>query len=333
MSVLQLRRPEGLSLTLSTQGAAWLQCEVPLPDGSRRPVILPRGEPATAGARGYFLGATVGRYANRIADGRITRDGQTWTLAVPTGERHHLHGGPGGFHARTWQIERYADAEAALALVSPAGDQGYPGDVHLTVRYRLSGPMTIEMESIARTTAPCPVGITNHAYFNLDGHAGDARAHHLQIHAAQWLPVDADLIPLGALAPVGGTSFDFRHPKPLQQHWLADDQQRQAGGYDHAFLLDERCRGLEQPALTLRAADGQLAMQLFTTLPALQLYSGQGLQGVQTPADETLPACAGIALEPQFLPDSPNHPEWPQPSCWLEPGQTYRHLIRWHFLA
>lgn len=333
MSVLHLRHPHGLSLALSTQGAAWLHCEVPMPDGSRRPVILPRGEPANAGANAMFLGATIGRYANRIAHGRLLRDGRVWPLALAPGEQHHLHGGPGGFHARTWQVERDLGTEAVLSLVSPAGDQGYPGDLHVTVRYRLAGPMTIEMESTASTTAPCPVCVTNHAYFNLDGRVGDARAHALQINASQWLPVDAGLIPLGSLAPVEGSSFDFRQPKPLRARWLADDAQRQAQGYDHAFLLHEACRTLEQPALTLRSADGRLAMQLHTTLPALQLYSGQGLHRVLTPQGEALPPSAGIALEPQFLPDSPNHPEWPQPSCWLEPGQTYRHLIRWHFAA
>jgi aldose 1-epimerase len=333
MTVLHLRHPEGLALSLSTLGATWLSCDLPLPDGSRRAVILPRTEAGSAGARSAFLGATVGRYANRIAHARIERDGRQWPLVTAPGQQHQLHGGPHGFHARDWQLLAQGDGAVRLGLVSEDGDQGYPGRLEVEVEYRLAGPLAIEMETLARVDQPCPVNITNHAYFNLDGRIGDVRAHRLQIHAARWLPVDAALIPLGALAEVQGTGFDFRTPKPIGQDWLCDEQQRQASGYDHAFLLDEPCWTLQQPALQLESADGRLAMQMHTTLPALQFYGGQLLQDASTPDGQPLPPCAGIALEPQFLPDSPHHPEWPQPSCWLLPGQTYRHLIRWSFAA
>jgi len=331
MTVLHLRHPGGVALSLSTRGATWLACDVPLPDGSRREVILPRTEEGDAGARSAFLGSTVGRYANRIANALIARGGRQWPLVTGPGERHQLHGGPHGFDKRAWQLLSHTDSAVQLGLISEDGDQGYPGRLEVQLTYRLDGPMAIEMETLAQVSQPCPVCITNHAYFNLDGRIGDVRQHRLQISAQQWLPTDAELIPLGPLAEVQGTGFDFRAPKAIAQDWLCDEQQRQASGYDHAFLLDEACHDMRAPALQLTSADGRLAMQMHTTLPALQFYGGQLLKDAFTPAGKPLPPCAGIALEPEFLPDSPNHPEWPQPSCWLLPGQTYRQLIRWSF--
>jgi aldose 1-epimerase len=200
------------------------------------------------------------------------------------------------------------------------------------VSYRLTDALTIEMVAEAQVDAPCPVGLTNHAYFNLDATHGDVRQHRLRIVAHDYVPVDSELIPLGGPVPVGGTSLDFREAKPITQHWLADEQQRAGGGYDHAFLLDAACAQAQSPAAVLSAADASLRLEISTSLPALQFYAGQLLAG--TPSRNGVPyaACAGIALEPEFLPDSPNHPEWPQPSCWLQPGQRYRHTIRWRFV-
>jgi len=141
------------------------------------------------------------------------------------------------------------------------------------------------------------------------------------------------LLPLGAPVDVAGSSFDFREPKPVRRDWLRDPQQATAGGYDHAFLLDPECADLAVPAVEVTASDARVGLAISTSLPALQFYSGQLLGG--TPARDGAPyaPCAGLAFEPGFLPDSPNHPEWPQPSCWLLPGQTYRHRIRYRFTA
>lgn len=332
-SAIHLQHPQGLTLSLSTLGAAWLSCDVPMPDGSRRGVILQRRDPPDAATTKAFLGATIGRYANRIGRGRIAHDGQSWALVTDAGSRHQLHGGPKGFHAREWTIAHVGATSVRLSLVSADGDQGYPGELQAEVTYRLTDAMTIDMEAVATVTAPSPVCLTNHAYFNLDGAIGDVRNHRLELTSDRYLPVDAELIPLGMLADVQGTSFDFREAKTLHTHWNHDDQQRQAGGYDHAFLLEPACAGLQQPAAVLTSTDAALQMRLSTTLPAIQLYGGQFLQGVSSPSGLAYPACAAVALEPQFLPDSPNHSEWPQPSCWLKPGEVYRHTIRYAFQA
>jgi aldose 1-epimerase len=268
-----------------------------------------------------YLGATVGRYANRIAQASITHEGRTWRLDAHPQPPHQLHGGPDGFHARTWEATRIGEHGLRLDLLSPDGDQGFPGELRVQVVYSLPDAMTIEMSATATVTAPCPVAITNHAYFNLDGDARDIRAHALHVAAAHYMPVDAELIPFGPPVPAQDTSFDFREAKTIQRDWLADAQQGLAAGYDHAFLLDRVCADLARPAAELTSSHGDLRLQIFTTLPALQLYTGQQLE----------PPCAGVALEPGFLPDSPNHPEWPQPTCWLLPGQTYRHVTRYVF--
>jgi aldose 1-epimerase len=323
--MIRLEIADGIALTISPRGATWMSCDVPISRTERRGVILRR---AVTDEKS-FLGSTIGRYANRIAHGRIHWQGREWQLALKPGSPHHLHGGPGGFHSRTWQVEHASATQARFTLHSAAGDQGYPGDVDVQVTYRLVDAMTIEMQAQAVCTEPTPLALTNHAYFNLDGTPGDVRKHSLEIHSSRYVPVDAELIPLGPLANVEGTGFDFRHAKPIERDWLKDEQQKQAGGYDHAFLLDPVSP--MRPAARLTSSDGQLAMAISTTLPALQFYSGQYLAGTEAPGGETYAACSAIALEPGVLPDSPNHPEWPQPSCWLLPGQTYEHTIRYSF--
>ena len=324
--MITLQAPDGITLAISARGATWMSCQVPVA-GANRDVILRRADSDESS----FLGSTIGRYANRIAHGRIARDGREWQLARREGAPHHLHGGPGGFHSRLWQAEQTSATEARFTLRSPDGDQGYPGALTAEVVYRLTDAMTIEMEMRATTTAPTPVALTNHAYFNLDGSATDVRRHSLRVNASRYMPVDRELIPVASPQPVRGTSFDFREGKTIDRDWLADEQQSQAGGYDHAFLLEGACAGMRAPAVELVASRDDLSLTISTTLPALQFYAGQYLAGTEAPGGSTYEACAAVALEPGFLPDSPNHPEWPQPSCWLDPDDTLAHTIRYAF--
>lgn len=321
--LIALAHASGVQLTLMDWGGTWLSCRVAV-GGHEREVLLGCSRLADYFAQTAYLGATIGRYANRIGDAQFSRDGRVFQL-VPTKGKHQLHGGPEGFDRRRWRIVEQGVDHVVLGIESADGDQGFPGNLVATVCYRLQAQARISMEYTATVDAPCPVNFTNHAYFNLDGAVTDIRQHTLQIHAHHYLPIDEELIPQGALASVEGNSFDFTRPKPIAQDFLSDEQQRLAGGYDHAYLLDPECREMASLACTLVSGDGGLAMDLYTTKPAVQFYSGNHLAGIPARQQDFYAANQGLALETQFLPDSPNHPEWPQPDCWLQPGQTYRH--------
>ena len=321
--LIELAHPDGVRLTLMDWGGTWLSCRVAL-EGDEREVLLGCPTLADYFSQTAFVGATVGRYANRIGQARFARDGREYRL-TPTKCGNQLHGGPEGFSHRRWRILEQDLTHVVLGIESVDGDQGYPGNLRATVCYRLADNARISMEYAATVDAPCPVNLTNHAYFNLDGAATDVRQHHLYIRAKNYLPIDSKMIPLGALAAVEGTSFDFTQSKLIGRDFLADDQQKLASGYDHSYFLDAECREMGEVAATAASADGRLRMDLYTTKPALQFYSGNFLAGVPARSGGVYSANQGLALETQFLPDSPNHPEWPQPDCWLKPGEVYRH--------
>ena len=330
--VFTLRNSAGLAIQVMDHGATWVSCQVPLPgDAAPREVLLACDSLASYRRHTGYLGATIGRYANRIGGARFTLDGRE-VRVVPNEGRNQLHGGPDGFDKRTWALVSHDDRELVLALHSPDGDQGYPGALDATVRYRLDEGLGVRIVLAATVTAPCPVNLTHHAYFNLDGDApdGDVRAHRLRIAAQQFLPVDAESIPTGQHWPVEGGSFDFRTPRTIGERLLADEQQRLTRGYDHSFWLDADCADARTPAAEVTSGDGRVALALYTRLPGLQFYSGNYLAG--TPARRPGTAYgphAGFALEPQFSPDTPNHPEWP--GCVLRPGERFEQELRYDF--
>ena len=313
----------GTRLSLMDWGGTWLSCRVPVA-GAEREVLLGCARLTDYFTQSAFLGATIGRYANRIGGAQLTHAGRTIAL-TPTSGGNQLHGGPQGFDRRRWRIVQQTANAVVLGIESDDGDQGFPGKLRATVRYGLDGDGRLRMDYTAEVDAPCPVNLTNHAYFNLDGAATDIRQHRLQIHSRYYLPVGSELIPLGQVQRVAGSSFDFSKAKAIGRDFLADEQQRLARGYDHAYLLDPECREMASVAATVVAGDGRLAMDVYTSKPSLQFYSGNFLAGVPARDGRTYSAYQGFALETQFLPDSPNHPEWPQPDCWLRPGETYRH--------
>ena len=321
--LIELAHASGVRLTLMDWGATWLSCQVRVGDAERE-VLLGCAQIPDYFTQTAYLGAMVGRYANRIGNSQITRGGKRYQLTANQ-DAHQLHGGPDAFDSRRWRILEQTTEYVILGIESPDGDQGFPGKLLATVCYRLEDGARISMEYTATVDAPCPVNFTNHAYFNLDGGVTDVRHHVLQINAHHYLPIDQDSIPLGQLAAVEGSGFDFTRPKAISRDFLVDEQQKLARGYDHAYLLDQECSDMAGVAATLVSGDGLLTMDLYTTKPALQFYSGNALTGTPSREGGCYEANQGLALESQFLPDSPNHPEWPQPDCWLEPGETYRH--------
>ncbi|WON76037.1 galactose-1-epimerase [Serratia sp. UGAL515B_01] len=321
---------KGMTITLMDWGATWLSAKLPLRSGEKRELLLGCSTAADYLRQGAYLGATVGRYANRIAHASLLVDGKHHPL-VPNQGLHQLHGGPGGFHARRWKIVTHDERKVVYQLHSPDGDQGFPGNLDVTATYLLTPDNRLEISYQAQTDRACPVNLTNHAYFNLNGTGHDAMQQRLQLFADYYLPVDSEGIPCAALTTVADSGMDFRQPKPLYLDLLRDADQQCVNGYDHAYLLHSACNELTTPAAYLWSADGHIELTVFTTAPALQFYSGNYLKGTPSRNGGTYDNYAGVALESEFLPDSPHHPEWPQPDCWLQPGQHYRSATHYQF--
>ncbi|NKZ05285.1 aldose epimerase family protein [Actinomadura latina] len=256
--------------------------------------------------RSRYFGAVVGRYGNRIARGRFTLDGTEYRLPVNDGA-HSLHGGLRGFDKRVWQVESAGPADLLLSLVSPDGDEGYPGALTASVRYLLDGD-TLRLEYRATTDAPTVVNLTNHSYFNLAG-AGDVRGHVVMLEADRYLPVDEGKIPTGELAPVAGTPFDFTAPARVDA--------RLGGRYDHCYVLQGR-------AAVTDPGSGR-SMEVTTTEPGVQFYTGHMLDAAATPFGPF----AGLCLETQRFPDAPNRPAFP--SAVLRPGEELASATEYRF--
>ena len=312
-----------------TLGATVHRLEVPGPDGVRRNVVLGHATVEERLASSDYVGGTIGRYANRIAGGRFPLDGRE--VVVGTHDRgHSLHGGPDGFDRRLWDVVEHGPDEVVLSLVSPDGDQGFPGTVSVLVRYRVAGD-AVRVELEATTDAPTVLNLTNHAYFNLDGEgAGTIDDHLLAVAADEFTPVDAAGIPLGGHAPVVGTPFDLRDPTAIGAAVRTEHPQVvDARGIDHNFVV--RGEGL-RPHAVLTSPRSGVRFVLRSDQPGLQVYTGNFLDGTRRSTTGGLYRQGdGIALEPQLFPDSPNRPEWP--SAQVGPGTTYRATLEWDFAA
>ena len=316
--------PDGLALEMIDRGATVHRLLVPTRGGPRN-VVLGHRTLAEYAAGTAYLGATVGRCANRLADGVVRIDGATCHL--DTNENGStLHGGSSGFDSRTWQVGSVEPSRITFLLVSPDGDQGFPGEVRAEAVYEVSGD-ELRCELTATTDAPTLVNLTQHSYFNLDGEGvGSIDRHRLTVHADHYTPTDDRLLPTGEVAPVDGTPFDLRQPTTIADAVRREHPQlAAAGGIDHNLVLSGE--GLREVA---EVATDDLAMTLSTDAPGLQVYTGNFLDGsIVGTGGRTYRQGDGIALEPQVFPDAPHHPAFP--TAVLRPGETYRRRIVWRF--
>lgn len=326
-----LRNARGTVLRAITYGARITALEVADRDGRRGDVVL--GYDTLEGylADTSYQGALVGRYGNRIAHGRFTLGGREFSLARNNGP-NHLHGGRRGFDAHVWTARPAEDVgrwSVGFERTSPDGEEGYPGTLRISAHYTLADDDSVEIAIRATTDAPTPVNLTQHAYFNLRG-GGDVLGHELAIAAGRIVEVDDTLIPTGALREVRGTPFDFTRPQAIGARIAADDPQLVRGrGYDHTYVLDRDGASLARAAFVREPGSGR-TLEVLTTEPGVQFYSGNFLDGTSTgKGGRALTHRSGFCLETQHFPDSPNQPQFP--STILEPGALLRTETVWRF--
>lgn len=331
IEAVELTNRDGTGVRLITLGAIIQSLVTPDRDGKRADIVLGYATAQEYLDKPNFFGATVGRYANRIAKGRFTLDGHTYVLAT-NDHGNHLHGGTRGFDKVVWKIDSIKSgpqASAVLSYVSRDGEEGYPGTLKVTATFTLDEHNELRIDYQATTDKPTIVNITGHSYFNLAGEsAGESvMSNLLQLSAAAYTPVDATLIPTGERRNVAGTPFDFRKPTPIGAH-IRDghDQQILFGrGYDHNFVLDGRAGELH-PAARVEDPKSGRVLEVLTTAPGVQFYSGNFLDGtVAGKGGAVYRQGDALCLEPQVFPDTPNHPDFP--SARLDPGKTYHNTI------
>ena len=318
-----LTNANGLRVKLTNYGAITVSIETPDRSGHLADITL--GYDTLDGWLGNtsYFGATVGRYANRIAKGKFTLDGQTYTLATNNGE-NHLHGGVKGFDKVLWEAEPVKTADAVgvkFTYLSKDGEEGYPGNLKVTAVYTLNNANEYKAEFSATTDKPTVVNLAHHTYWNLLGNAaGDVLGHELMLAADKFTPVDPGLIPTGELKPVAGTPMDFSKPTPIGAHIAQVD-----GGYDHNWVLRNQDGKVALAAMLYEPKNGRV-LEILTDQPGIQFYAGNFLDGsVKGKGGVAYQKHYGLCLETQHYPDSPNHPEFP--SVVLRPGQTYHHVM------
>ena len=320
IEIYTLVNTKGLKARLMTYGATLVSLEVP--DRSGKPGDIVLGYDTLDGylKTSPYFGSIVGRYGNRIAKGRFTLDGITYKLATNDGE-NHLHGGVKGFDKVVWTAEPVRESDAVgvrFSHLSRDGEEGYPGNLSVSVLYTLTNENELKISYEAVTDKPTPVNLTHHSYFNLAGE-GDILGHELMINADAYTPVDAGLIPTGEIRPVIHTPFDFTTP-----HAIGERIGQVEGGYDHNFVLRREGGSVAVAARVFEPESGRL-MEILTTEPGLQFYSGNFLDGTITGKGGRLyQKHAGFCLETQHFPDSPNKPNFP--STILRPGDIYKSL-------
>ncbi|MCP5412744.1 MAG: galactose mutarotase [Alphaproteobacteria bacterium] len=336
VEAVTLTNGHGISARIMTLGATLQSLVVPDKAGNKADITLGYDNAQDYLSHPDYFGASVGRYANRIAKGKFTLDGKSYTLATNDGP-NSLHGGLKGFDKRMWAIESVSsgpEASVTLAYTSADGEEGFPGELKVTATYSLNEDNTLRLQYKATTSKPTVLNLTNHSYFNLSGNdARDVMGNMVTLHAARFTPVDATLIPTGERRAVAGTPFDFRTPHRVGDRIRdgRDQQIRYGRGYDHNFIVDGAAGTLRPAAVVEDPVSGRV-MQISVTAPGIQFYTGNFLDGTFFGKNSRAYRQGdAICLEPGVFPDSPNHPDFP--TARLNPGQTYTNTIVYKFSA
>ena len=342
VSLYTLKGLGGLTLEVTDFGGRVVRCWAPDKNGKLADVTLGWNTVGEYEQNGFSMGTLIGRYGNRIRDGKFTLDGKEIQLPVnevkPAPRHCNLHGGPDGWDTKVWKVERAERDCLVLTLVSPDGDMGFPGTVKCTVMYKVLPNNTWTIDYEATTDKPTVLNLTHHTYWNMAGEAsGNVLDQELQVFADKWTKTDDGLIPVKD-EPVAGTGFDFRALRKIGAK--ADWMKAQPGlkctdnWYDHNFVLRGKVGELK-PAATMRDPKSGRKLEIWTTEPCMQMYGAQNMtpeKGLKAKAaGKTYGQFQGVALETQHYPDSPNHPEFP--STVLRPGETFKSHTEYRFTA
>jgi len=333
VDAITLMNARGVSATILSYGATLQSVIAPDRAGKGAEITLGHSTLEPYLSKPEYFGSTVGRFANRIAQGRFMLDGVTYDTPRNNGT-HALHGGVVGFDKLLWEVVEVRaeknSGHVVLRHTSPDGDQGYPGALMVTATFSLNEANVLRIDYAARTDRPTVVNITNHAYWNLagEGSAHGAMGHGLVIAADSYLPVDAALIPTGERRQVAGTAFDFRQPRMIGERLReAEDQQILFGrGYDHNWIVQDRVAPVLHGMARLSEPTSGRSLELWSNQPGVQFYSGNFLDGTTVGRSGRLYRQGdAVVLEPQNFPDAVNRPDFP--SARLDPGQEYRNVI------
>jgi aldose 1-epimerase len=322
VSLYTLTNKNGMEARIMTYGGVVVSLKTPDRTGKLADVVLGYGNLDGYLKSSPYFGAIVGRYGNRIGQGKFTLNGHTYRVPVNDGA-HSLHGGIHGFDKQVWSAREIGSTALELSYLSKDGEEGYPGNLQCTVRYTLTDANELQIDYTATTDKDTVVNLTNHSYFNLAGQGeGDILQHQVVIHASRTTPVDQGLIPTGELKSVEGTPFDFRQATAIGARINQPDQQLKYGrGYDHNWVLDNTGKGLGLAAEVYEATTGRV-MEVKTTEPGMQFYTGNFLDGTIAGKGKVYKQRYAFCMETQHFPDSPNHPAFP--TTLLKPGQKYQ---------
>jgi aldose 1-epimerase len=322
----------GMSVTVMDWGATLISIKVPVRGGGSREVLLGVKDPAKWSTQSCYFNATIGRFANRIANSSFEIGKKKY--ALESADRHTLHGGKVGFDKKRFKIVREAPNALVLELFSPDGDMGFPGNYTLQVTYEVCDDNELRVHYQASCDQKCWTCITNHSYFNLNGRHSSSLGHTVQMDSEAFLPIDEGSIPTGEVRPVKGTAFDFTSPKTVGRDFMKDDQMKLAGGYDHPFLIKG---SLLKPFVKATSEDGRLSMEVSTDYPAFQFYSANYV-GMPEPnivaRDDGRPYENQTALcfEPEFYPDCPHMPQFAAKNPMIEPCRPLSRSIFYKFI-